>query len=94
MGEITTIGLDLATSVFQVHAVGSDGKVVLRRHLRRSQMLEFFARLAPSLIGIKACAGAQSRAQYRARELGAGTGRGNWRSTGRGNWPGPGTTCG
>ena len=43
MGEITTIGLDLATRVFQVHAVGRDGKVVVRRQLRRSQMLEVFS---------------------------------------------------
>ena len=47
MQEITTVGLDLAKSVFQVHAVGGDGKVVLRRQLRRAQMLAFFSTLAP-----------------------------------------------
>lgn len=65
MGEITTIGLDLAKSVFQVHAVGSDGKTLLRRQVRRSQMLAFFAGLSPCLIGMEACAGAH----YWAREL-------------------------
>ena len=47
MQEITTIGLDLAKSVFQVHATGSDGKIVLLRQLRRAQMLAFFSTLAP-----------------------------------------------
>ena len=65
MEEITTVGIDLAKSVFQVHATGSDGKVVLRRQLRRAQMLAFFARLAPCLIGMEACSGAH----YWAREL-------------------------
>lgn len=65
MGEITTIGLDLAKSVFQVHAVGQDGNIVLRRQVRRAQMLELFAKLGPCLIGMEACAGAH----YWAREL-------------------------
>ena len=65
MGEITTIGLDLAKSVFQVHAISADGKVVVRRQLRRNQLHGFFAGLAPCLIGMEACAGAH----YRAREL-------------------------
>lgn len=65
MHEITTIGLDLAKSVFQLHAVGQDGKIVFRRQVRRAQMLEFFAKLAPCLIGMEACAGAH----YWAREL-------------------------
>lgn len=42
MEKIATIGLDLAKSVFQVHAVSEDGRVVIRRALRRSQVLEFF----------------------------------------------------
>ena len=46
MHEITTIGLDLGKSVFQVHAVGQDRKIVLRRQ-RRAQMLEFFASSRP-----------------------------------------------
>ena len=65
MGEIATIGLDLAKSVFQVHAVGADGGIVLRRRLRRNQMLAFFAGLTPCLISLEACAGAH----YWAREL-------------------------
>lgn len=65
MGEITTIGLDRAKSVFQVHAVGADGKIELRREVRRNQMLVFFAGLSPGLIGMEACAGAH----YWAREL-------------------------
>ena len=58
MGDITTIGLDLAKNVFQVHAV-------LRKRLRRSQVLAFFAGLPPCLIGLEACA----TAHHWAREL-------------------------
>lgn len=47
MKEITTIGLDLAKSVFQVHAVDATGTVVIRRQIRRAQMMLFFSRLAP-----------------------------------------------
>jgi transposase len=65
MQEITTVGLDLAKSVFQVHAVDAAGTVVIRRQIRRPQMLLFFSRLAPCLIGMEACAGAH----YWAREL-------------------------
>ena len=65
MKEITTVGLDLAKNVFQVHAVDTAGMVVIRRQIRRAQMLLFFSRLAPCLIGIEACAGAH----YWAREL-------------------------
>ena len=56
MGDITTIGLDLAKNVFQVHAVDAAGSVVLRKRLRRSQVLTFFAGLPPCLIGLEACA--------------------------------------
>jgi transposase len=65
MTEITTIGLDLAKNVFQVHAVDATGTVVIRRQIRRAQMMLFFSRLAPCLIGMEACAGAH----YWAREL-------------------------
>lgn len=65
MDKITTLGIDLAKSVFQLHGVDAEGCVVLRRQLRRSQMLEFFQRLPPCLIGIEACASAH----YWAREL-------------------------
>jgi transposase len=53
--EISTIGLDLAKSIFQVHAVGEDGKVVVRKSLRRSQVLPFFRKLGPCLVGMEAC---------------------------------------
>lgn len=63
--EITTIGLDLAKRVFQVHAVDGDGKVVVRKALRRAQVLPFFTKLAPCLIGIEAC----GTSHHWAREL-------------------------
>lgn len=66
MTEITTVGVDLAKFVFQVHGIDAEGAVVLRRQLRRSQMLEFFQRLMPCLVGMEACA----RAHHWARELG------------------------
>jgi transposase len=67
MGEITTIGLDLAKHVFQVHGVDADGAVVLRKQLRRGQVVSFFSRLPRCLVGMEACA----TAHYWARELGA-----------------------
>ncbi len=65
MEEISTIGVDLAKSVFQLHGVATDGRVAFRRQLRRSQVLEFFGRLPPCLVGMEACAGAH----FWAREL-------------------------
>ena len=56
MQAITTIGLDIAKSVFQVHGVDADGRVVIRRQLKRRYVLTFFEKLAPCLIGIEACA--------------------------------------
>jgi len=56
MKKNTIIGIDIAKNVFQLHAVGSDGTVVLRRQLRRGQVLGFFAKLDPCLIGLEACA--------------------------------------
>ncbi len=52
--NITTIGLDIAKNVFQVHGVDAHGKVVLRKQLRRIQVLAFFANLSPCLIGLEA----------------------------------------
>ena len=63
--EISTIGLDLAKSVFQVHAVDADGKPVVRKALRRAQVLAFFAKLPPCLVGIEAC----GTSHHWAREL-------------------------
>lgn len=53
--EVSTIGLDLAKNVFQVHAVDAAGHVVVRKVLRRAQVLSFFAKLPPCLIGMEAC---------------------------------------
>ena len=65
MGEITTIGLDLAKNVFQVHGLDEMGAPVVVKRLRRSQVIGFFASLRPSLIGMEACA----TAHHWAREL-------------------------
>jgi len=53
--EITTIGLDLAKNIFQVHAITGAGEIVVRKTLRRAQVLRFFERLDPCLVGIEAC---------------------------------------
>ena len=67
MGQVVVVGLDIAKSVFQVHGVDRDGAVVVRRRLRRSRVLPFFATVEPCRIGIEACA----TGHYWARELGA-----------------------
>jgi transposase len=54
--NITTVGIDLAKNVFQVHAVDARGKVVLRKQVRRGQVAQFFVNLPPCLIGMEACA--------------------------------------
>src|SRR5438477_217112 len=63
--QVSTIGLDLAKNVFQAHGVSAEGKVVLKKQLRRGQVLSTFAKLPPCLVGMEACAGAH----YWAREL-------------------------
>jgi transposase len=63
--QITTIGLDIAKNVFQVHGIDAAEKVVVRKQLRRSQLLAFFKALPPCLVGMEACA----TAHYWAREL-------------------------
>ena len=55
MGEVSTIGLDIAKSVFQVHGVAADGAVVIRKRIGRAKVLEFFAALPPCVVGIEAC---------------------------------------
>src|SRR5215472_7985627 len=67
MSEITTIGVDLAKHVFQVHGIDAEGATVLRKRLRRGQVLAFFSRIRLSLVGLEACA----TARYWARELAA-----------------------
>ena len=56
MQSISTIGLDIAKSVFQVHGVDAFGQVVIRRQVKRRYVLEFFQKLRPCLVGIEACA--------------------------------------
>src|ERR1022692_5054150 len=63
--QVTTIGLDLAKNVFQVHGIDATVKVVVRKQLRRGQVMTFFEALAPCLIGMEACA----TAHHWAREL-------------------------
>jgi transposase len=58
MQTITTIGLDIAKSVFQVHGIDAEGNVILRRQLKRRYVLNFFQSLPPCLVGIEACASA------------------------------------
>jgi transposase len=65
MQAITTIGLDIAKSVFQVHGVDAEGHVVIRRQLKRRYVLAFFQKLSPCLVGIEACASSH----YWSREL-------------------------
>jgi transposase len=67
--EITTIGLDLAKQVFQVHGVDEAGHAVVKRRLRRAQVITYFASLPPCLIGMEACATAHFWARAR-RSLG------------------------
>ena len=54
MGEVSTIGLDIAKSIFQVHGVDVDGAVVIRKRVRRAKVSEFFSALPPCLVGIEA----------------------------------------
>lgn len=66
MNQIVTIGLDLAKNIFQVHGIAACGKVVIRKPLRRGEVMKFFASRPPCLIGIEACA----TAHHWGRELG------------------------
>ena len=65
MDKISTIGLDIAKSVFQVHGVDAAGQVVVRRQLRRGEVLKFFRKLAPCVVGMEAC----GSAHYWGREI-------------------------
>ena len=67
MQVVTTVGFDIAKSVFQVHGIDTAGQVVIRRQLKRRYVLAFFEKLPPCLVGIEACA------------LSRTTGRGNSR---------------
>jgi transposase len=63
--HITTIGLDLAKNIFQVHGVTEDGEIAFNRSLRRKQVLSFFKRLEPCVVGMEAC----GTSHYWAREI-------------------------
>jgi len=65
MVEIITIGLDIAKSVFQVHGVDASGSVVVRRQLRRAELLKYFGSVPPCLVGMEAC----GSAHYWARQI-------------------------
>jgi transposase len=65
MQTTTTVGLDIAKSVFQVHGVDADSNVVVRRQLKRRYVLTFFQKLPPCPVGIEACASSH----YWSREL-------------------------
>ncbi len=65
MEQISTIGIDIAKTVFQVHGIDGSGEPVVRRQLRRRQVLPFFGRLSPCLVGMEACA----TSHHWAREL-------------------------
>src|SRR5262249_45779893 len=67
MGEVSTIGLDIAKSVFQIHGVDTGGAVVIRKRITRAKLLEFFATLPACLVGIEAC----PTAHHWSRRLGA-----------------------
>jgi hypothetical protein len=56
MQAVTTIGLDIAKSVFQVHGIDAEGNMLIRRQLKRRYVLAFFQKLSPCLVGIEACA--------------------------------------
>ena len=56
MEAVKVIGFDIAKSVFQVHGLNAEGKVIIRRQLKRRHVLPFFQKLPPCLVGIEACA--------------------------------------
>jgi transposase len=63
--EISTVGLDLAKNVFPIHGVDASGRIVIRKAIRRSQVLPLFAKLPPCVVGIEAC----GTSHHWAREL-------------------------
>ncbi len=65
MSNVTTIGVDLAKNVFQVHGIDASGKAVIRKQLRRRQVVPFFKKQPPCLVGMEACA----TAHHWARQL-------------------------
>ena len=70
MGEISTIGLDLAKHVFQLHGADAAGRMVLRKQLRRGELLRFLGSLEPCVVAMEACGSAH---HWGARSAGSGT---------------------
>jgi transposase len=68
--QVSIVGLDIAKQVFQIHGADANGKVLLRKRLRRNQVLGFFANLPRCLVGIEACGGAH---YWRGRSVHSGT---------------------
>lgn len=66
MSEITTVGVDLAKNVFQAHGADASGRTVLRKKLRRDQVLAFFSKLPPCVVAMEAC----GRAHFLGHEIG------------------------
>lgn len=60
--QITMVGLDLEKDVFQIHGLDAQGKILLRKQLRRAQVAQLFVNLPPCLIGMKACGSTQGQA--------------------------------
>ncbi len=60
--KLTTIGMDLAKLVFQLHGIDERGKTTLRKQIKRHQVLPFFTNLEPCVIGMEACGSAQDNA--------------------------------
>ena len=67
--QVTTIGLDIAKNVFQVHGIDREGRAILRRKVRRDQLLALFGSLEPCLVGMEACATAHHWARGDCQEF-------------------------
>ena len=99
--QVTTVGLDLAKNIFHVHGVSETGEVAFNRPLRRAQVLAFFERLSPCLIGIESCASSHywgreltklGQGRPRSPLVTATRRRGPGRTRGSGPGPGPART--
>ena len=69
MQTVTTVGLDIAKSVFQVHGIDAKGDVVIPRQLKRRYVLAFFQKLPPCVIGIEACASCNVFSDHQVRSV-------------------------
>jgi transposase len=70
--KITTIGIDIAKDVFQIHGVNSQGKTLVKKQIRRHEMLNFFVNLQPCLIGMEALTGLEQIEEFAPRMRQAG----------------------